>query len=194
MLPSPPILLSLTFHCWRFRILDLYPMRNSRPRRREAACRQRLSNTLDQSQNDQQDNRADKSVDDRGNNTAADYYADLRQQPASDQAAENANDDVAYQPVATAFDHHTGKPASDGTDNQPNDECLYVHFSPDFCSPGKGLCLHSFFIADSSTDHGGGKRRAGMYVSTARKHHFVMGITECMTAQPDYVASENCGG
>ena len=74
-----------------------------RLRRLEAALRQRLNNALDQSQNDQQDNRADEGVYDRGNNTAADYDADLRQQPASDQTAENPNDDVADQPVATAF-------------------------------------------------------------------------------------------
>src|SRR5262249_36356682 len=88
---------------------------------------------------DQQDNRADEGVDDRGDNTATDYYADLGQQPASEQTAENANDDVAYQPVTTAFDHHTGKPTSDGTDDQPNDECLYVHLSPRFLLARKGL-------------------------------------------------------
>ena len=69
-------------------------------------------------------------MDDRGDNTAADYHADLRQQPASEQTAENANDDVAYQPVTTAFDHHTGKPTGDSTDDKPNNECLNVHLSP----------------------------------------------------------------
>src|SRR6516165_2007305 len=120
-----------------------------RPRRREAACHQPLSSTLNQSQSDQQDNRADEGVDDRGDHTAADYYADLRQQPASEQTAENANDDVAYQPVTTAFDHHPGKPTSDGTDDQPNDECLYVHLSPRFLAR-KGLVpsqlLYSRFV------------------------------------------------
>jgi len=107
--------------------------------RREAAVGQRLNNTLNQSQCDQQDNRADEGVYDRRDHTAADYYADLRQQPASEQTAENANDDVADQPVATAFDHHTGKPTSDGTDDQPNDECLYVHLFPRFLLAQKGL-------------------------------------------------------
>jgi hypothetical protein len=37
---------------------------------------------------------------------------------------------IADQPVTAALDHHTGQPTSDGTDNQPNDECLYVHLSP----------------------------------------------------------------
>src|SRR6516162_6163359 len=45
------------------------------------------------------------------------------------------------------------------TTNQMMSACTSI-FPPDFCSPGKGLCLHSFFIADSSTIHGGGKRRA----------------------------------
>ena len=45
----------------------------------------------------------------------------------------------AIKPPTTAFDHHTGKPASDGTDNQPNDECLYVHFFPRFLLARKGL-------------------------------------------------------
>ena len=37
---------------------------------------------------------------------------------------------------------------------------------------------------------GPGRREAApghIWLSTARKHHFVMGITECMTEQPDYV-------
>jgi hypothetical protein len=111
-----------------------------RPGRREAADGQPLSSTLYQSQSDQQDNRADEGVDDRGDHTATDYYADLRQQPASEQTAENANDDVAYQPVATAFDHHTGKPTSDGTDDQPNDECLYVHLFPPISARPERAC------------------------------------------------------
>ena len=106
-------------HDWRF---DLHQNR--------AVGREPLSNAPDQSQSDQEDNRADEGVDDRGNKAAADCDAELRQQPASDQTAENANDDVADQPVPTAFDQHTGKPTSDGTDDQPNDECLCVHLSP----------------------------------------------------------------
>jgi hypothetical protein len=102
--------------------------------------RQPLSSAFDQSQSDQQDNRADEGVYDRGDHTAADYYADLRQQPASEQTAENANDDVAYQPVTTALDHHTGKPTSDGTDDQPNYECLCVHLSPRFLARPERAC------------------------------------------------------
>ena len=49
-----------------------------------------LSNALDQSQSDQEDNRADEGVDDRGNKAAADCDAELRQQPTSDEAADNS--------------------------------------------------------------------------------------------------------
>src|SRR5215469_1334931 len=45
------------------------------------------------------------------------------------------------------------------TTSQMMSACTSIFF-PGFCSPRKGSCLHSFFIADSSTDHGGGKRRA----------------------------------
>jgi hypothetical protein len=37
-----------------------------------------LSSTFDHSQNDQQNNRPNEGVDDRGNNATADYNADLR--------------------------------------------------------------------------------------------------------------------
>jgi hypothetical protein len=97
-----------------------------------------LSSTPDQSQNDQQNNRADEGVDDRGNNAAADYDADLRQQPAGNESADNPNDDVADQPVAPTFYDHAGKPTGDGANDQPNDECLCVHLFPRFSSPSKG--------------------------------------------------------
>ena len=48
---------------------------------------QLLNSTCDQSQNNQQDHRADEGVDDRCNNASANDDADLRQQPASDQTA-----------------------------------------------------------------------------------------------------------
>ena len=43
-----------------------------------------LCGAFNQSQNEQQHNPADESVDNRGNNTSPDYNAELRQQPASD--------------------------------------------------------------------------------------------------------------
>jgi hypothetical protein len=91
-----------------------------------------------QSQNEQQDNRADEGVDDCGNDPAADYDADLWQQPAGDQGADNADDNITDQPVAAAFDRHTGQPTGDGANDQPNDQCLCVHLSPHFSSPSKG--------------------------------------------------------
>src|SRR5215471_5940904 len=105
---------------------------------------------LYQPQNDQQDDRADEGVDDRSNEAAADYNANLREQPTSDQAADNTDDNVADQSVAATFDYHTGKPTGDGADDQPNDECLCVHVSPHFCLPRKKPCSHGFFITDSS--------------------------------------------
>jgi hypothetical protein len=91
-----------------------------------------LSSTPDQSQKKQQDNRADGGVDDCGNDAAADFDANPRQQPASDESADNPNDDVADQPVAPTFYDRAGKPTGDGTNDQPNDECLCVHLSPRF--------------------------------------------------------------
>jgi hypothetical protein len=46
------------------------------------------------------------------------------------------------QPLSSTLNQsqsHTGKPTSDGTDDQPNDECLYVHLSPRFLLARKGL-------------------------------------------------------
>jgi hypothetical protein len=75
----------------------------------------------DQSQNEQQDDRADEGIDDRSNKAATDYNADLREHPTSDQAADDTNDsrnpgggkrrgNVADQSVTAAFNRHTGKP------------------------------------------------------------------------------------
>jgi hypothetical protein len=51
-----------------------------------------LSSAADQSQNDQQDDRADEGIDDRSNKVATDYNADLREHPTSDQAADDTDD------------------------------------------------------------------------------------------------------
>src|ERR1700722_12622429 len=84
----------------------------------------------DQPQDDQEDHRADKRVDDGGDKARADIDAELRQQPPGDDRADNADHDVAQQPIAAAFDHHSGKPAGDGSDDQPNDNALDAHRSP----------------------------------------------------------------
>jgi hypothetical protein len=89
-----------------------------------------LSSAFNQAQNEQQNNRTDEGVDNRGNKTAPDYNAELRQQPTSDEAADYSDDDIPDKPVTAAFDKHTSKPTGDGTDNKPNNECLNVHLSP----------------------------------------------------------------
>src|SRR5262249_3829725 len=119
-----------------------------------------LCGAFNQTQNEQQNDRADERVDDRGNHTGPDHNAELRQQPTSDETADDPDDDIPNQPVAAAFNNHTGKPTGDGTDNKPNDECLYVHLFPHFAGPNRMRTMS--IIADSSTDHGGGKRRAGI--------------------------------
>src|SRR6516165_5014766 len=91
---------------------------------------QSLCSAFNQAQNEQQNNRTDEGVDNRGNKTAPDYNAELRQQPTSDEAADYSNDDIPDKPVTAAFDKHTSKPTGDGTDNKPNNECLNVHLSP----------------------------------------------------------------
>src|SRR5499427_9604216 len=91
---------------------------------------QSLCSAFNQAQNEQQNNRTDEGVDNRGNKTAPDYNAELRQQPTSDEAADYSDDDIPDKPVTAAFDQHTSKPTGDGTDNKPNNECLNVHLSP----------------------------------------------------------------
>src|SRR5262249_3099734 len=105
--------------------------------------------------------RADEGIDDRGNNATADYNTDLWQQPASDQAADNPDDDVTDQPVATAFDHHAGKPTGNGTNDQPNDECLYIHLSPHFpCTQKSGQSAPDVTEFYSRFSDGPGRREA----------------------------------
>src|ERR1700722_4363193 len=84
----------------------------------------------DQPQDDQEDHRADKCVDDGGDKARADIDTELRQQPPGDDRADNAAHDVPQQPVAAAFDHHPGKPAGDGSDDQPNNDALNTHSIP----------------------------------------------------------------
>ena len=91
---------------------------------------QSLCSAFNQAQNEQQNNRTDEGVDNRGNKTAPDYNAELRQQPTSDEAADYSDDDIPDKPVTAAFDQHTSKPTGDGTDNKPNNECLNVHLPP----------------------------------------------------------------
>jgi hypothetical protein len=55
------------------------PIRKGRPARSVNSWT--LSRAPYQSQNDQENHRADEGVDDRGNNASANYDADLRQQP-----------------------------------------------------------------------------------------------------------------
>jgi hypothetical protein len=110
----------------------------------------------DQSQNEQQDDRADEGIDDRSNKAATDYNADLREHPTSDQAADYTNDsrnpgggkrrgNFADQSVAVAFNRHTGKPTGSGADDQPNHECLSVlHFFPQFSLPGKAATHENY--------------------------------------------------
>jgi hypothetical protein len=75
------------------------------------------SNPFDQSQNDQQNNRADEGVDDRANGATADYNADPWQQPASDKTTDNPHNDVTDESVAATLNDHTSKPASYGADD-----------------------------------------------------------------------------
>jgi hypothetical protein len=115
-----------------------------------------LSSAANQSQNDQQDDRADEGIDDRSNKAATDYNADLREHPTSDQAADDTNDsrnpgggkrrgNVADQSVAAAFNRHTGKPTGSGADDQPNQECLSVlHFSPQSSLRGKAATHENY--------------------------------------------------
>src|SRR5690348_8474331 len=117
-----------------------------------------LSSAADQSQNDQQDDRADEGIDDRSNKVATDFNADLREHPTSDQAADDTDDsrnpglgerrgNVADQSVAAA-NRHTGKPTGSAADDQPNHECLSVlHFPPNSRCPAK--LPRTKIIADS---------------------------------------------
>src|ERR1700752_2719405 len=116
-----------------------------------------LSSTRDQSQNNQQDDRADEGIDDRSNKVATDYNANLREHPTSGQAADDTNDsrnpglgerrgNVADQSVAAA-NRHTGKPTGSAADDHPNQECLSVlHFFPQFSLPGKATKIYSRFL------------------------------------------------
>src|SRR5579872_1668683 len=84
----------------------------------------------DQAQDHQQDDGADKGINDGADQAAADDNAELRQQPAGDDGADDADDDIADQPKSAALDDHAGEPAGNRADDQPDDDGLCVHECP----------------------------------------------------------------
>ena len=54
-------------------------------------------------------------------------------QPAGNEGADDADDDVADQAEAAARHDLAGKPAGNGTDDEKDDECLWIHASAPLC-------------------------------------------------------------
>src|ERR1700720_17100 len=145
----------------------------ARPRRPKRRRRLR-SGSLDQPDDDQQDDRADKGVDDRGDKAATDGDADLRQQPTGDECADDADDDVADQSEAAAFHDHAGQPAGNRADDEPNDEGLYVHDFPLFPVPaGPGWTLLAIMTLN--------RRRMGVTSARRRPGRLCPSSNHCTT-------------
>src|SRR6476646_7479544 len=85
------------------------------------------ASALDQTYDNQEDNRTDHGVDDLGDEAAADVKADARQQPPGDHRADNADHDVADQPESATLDDLTGEPAGNSTNDEPNDDDFRRH-------------------------------------------------------------------
>jgi hypothetical protein len=69
----------------------------------------------------QQDDRADCSIDNRACN-AVESEAETRQQPARQERADDADDDVSDHAESISLDHHAGKPSGNRTHDEPYDE------------------------------------------------------------------------
>jgi len=84
------------------------------------------SGALDQPDHDQQDDRADRRIDDRAYD-ARQTQAKSRQQEAGDKRAEDADNDIANQTKPTAPYDLPGNPSGNRTDKQENYERFYGH-------------------------------------------------------------------
>jgi hypothetical protein len=78
------------------------------------------SRSFDEAYYKQHNDCADRGIDDRGNDAAADVDAEPRQQPAADQSADNADNNIADKAEATTGHNLARKPARNSTDDQPD--------------------------------------------------------------------------
>src|SRR5947209_6016593 len=86
--------------------------------------------TAEQTDHEEQQDRADGGVDDRADHAGAEMHAELRQQPAADKRAQDSDDDIADDPEAGAADDLARQPARDETNKQDDQKALarHVHF------------------------------------------------------------------
>src|SRR5438445_7525094 len=87
----------------------------------------RASGSLQDLDQHQKDDGADRGVDDGGDDAAADGEAYPRQQTAGDERADDAYDDVADQTEAEAGNDETGEPAGDGTNDDEDEKAFDTH-------------------------------------------------------------------
>src|SRR5271155_3146669 len=109
------------------RLYEARPMRLEEPLKAKARGYSAPLRAFYQTQDDQQDHRADEGIDDFTNEPRSDRKPDDRQQITGNQAADDADDDVADQSEAATLHDHTGKPTGNRADDQPNNN---AHSTP----------------------------------------------------------------
>jgi hypothetical protein len=83
-----------------------------------------VANELDDHQEQQ---RADRGVDDRRDKARAKVDAELRQQPGADQRSDDSDDEVADNSEAGAAHDLSGQPSRDEADQENDDETFARH-------------------------------------------------------------------
>ncbi len=80
------------------------------------------ANPTDQPENNEQDDRAERGVDDEGDHPCAEMDTQLRQQPISDERPDDADYQVADETVAATPHYVASKPSGDNADDDDDEE------------------------------------------------------------------------
>ena len=109
-------------------IIDIgHPRSNNdgpdRPRRPQPAALQ-IAAAPDEPDDEQQQDRADRGVEDRRDNSDAKMDTEARQQPAPDKGTDNSDDDVTEDAKPGAAHDLAGQPARDQADKQDYQEAF----------------------------------------------------------------------
>jgi hypothetical protein len=96
---------------------------------------------MDEPQDEQQQNGADRGVDDRRDHPASEMDTELRQQPAPDEGADDPNDHIADESKAGPSYDLAGQPSGNETDQQDDEKAFarHVHVCP------YGICSSNVF-------------------------------------------------
>jgi hypothetical protein len=109
----------------------LPPRRDGSPSPTTAPSAAPSTATAEQPHDEEQQYRADRSIDDCADDAAAEMDAKLRQQPAADKGTQDANNQITDDAKAGPADDLTRQPARDKTHEQYNQQAFarHVHFA-----------------------------------------------------------------